>query len=196
MRAAVSQNSHQDRSRRDVRADKADKADKISRVAGVADPALRDSMSSDDEQPDCEPGPPPPAGMPRLQAFSEAERRELQLERALENFYSTNLVSFDDTVSTFALEHAHELLIQGEHSLRQHELFQEFVAMLESRLEAFLLQHNSSTEELVGLARSAAERGKPWPCAEYLGAAADFQNFLALVDSAARMQGWTMPQLG
>ena len=99
-------------------------------------------------------------------------------------------------MSSFALQHAHELCIPGEHTLRQHELFQEFVAMLEARLEEFLVEHSSSTDELLGFASSAAERGEPWPCAEYLGASADFQNFLVLIESAARLQGWTMPQLG
>lgn len=158
------------------------------------------SSDEDDDSAPAPPPPPPPMAMPRLQKISDDETRELKLQRALESFYSTNLVAFDQSVSEFALQHAHELLIPsnvpGEHTLRQHELFVEFVAMLDASLEAFLNEQDSSTDELLGFVQAAAARGQDWPCAEYLGAAADFECFLNLVDSAARMQGWTMPQLG
>ena len=156
-----------------------------------------DSSDDDPEEELPEP-PPPPPGMPMLMRLSDEETRDLKLQRALEDFYSTNLVSFDQHVNNFALDHAHELYVgvgSEEHSLRQHELFEQFVQIIDEALEMFLAEQQSSTEELYSYASAAAERGQPWPCAEYLGAAADFESFLELMQNAAKMQGWTVNQI-
>ena len=157
--------------------------------------------SEDEEPPPPAPPPPPPFAIPTIAKLSDDEIRAVALQRALESFYSTNLVSFDQHVNEFALSHAHELLVRDgdagtQHTLRQHELFLEFVNLVDGALEAFLAEQQSSTEELMHFASAAAAQGKGWPCAEYLGAAADYESFIELMENAAKLQGYTLSQLG
>ena len=138
--------------------------------------------------------PPPPlgsGGVPRIPSLTAEESRAVALQRALE----MELPSLEQIVTTLVQPLVPELMAvdsgtqytHSQHELLREELYPKYIEQLEGSLNELLAKHDASAEELYELARTAAERGQPWPCAEYLGAADDFNNFLVLVQGVAKV---------
>ena len=129
--------------------------------------------------------------MPKIARLTAEEQREVALQRALE----TRLPSLEQIIATLVEPLIPELMAVDEgtqythdqYKLLREDLYPKYIELLEEVLEVLLAECDSSSEELFEAARAAAGRGKPWPCAEFLGAADDFHRFLSLVQSAVSM---------
>lgn len=142
---------------------------------------------------DCAPPPPPlgSGGVPKISRLTPEEAREVKLQRALE----MQLPSLEQIVAGLVEPILAELMAvdagtqytHDQYTLIKDELYPKYITLLEEVLEVLLAENESSAEELYEAAKAAAERGQPWPSADFLAAADDFHRFLALVESTVRV---------
>ena len=76
----------------------------------------------------------------------------------------------------------------AEHPLRYHELYLQYTAMLEQKLEAFLQENASSVQELLARVASASERSHT--CIDYLLASTEYSEFLNLMLDFRSLSQW------
>ena len=97
----------------------------------------------------------------------------------LENFFSGP--DLTTAISDFAAEHGgefHPLPEGAEHPLQWHERYLQYCGMIESKLEAFLQQHGTTTERLYAACRAG---DGSHTCVEYLLASTEYLSFLQLM---------------
>jgi len=100
----------------------------------------------------------------------------------LEDFIESD--AFNSVVRQFAAEHAHKfkpVTANEEHPLHYHELYRQYEALLETSLEAFLVEHGATVAQLVECVRGAQSRSEPLACVDLLLATSDYAAFLELM---------------
>lgn len=115
--------------------------------------------------------------------YVPADGAHSDILQKLEDFFSDPALT--SSISDFASSHAAEIVplaLDAEHPLRYHELYLQYTAMIEQRLEAFLVEESSSVEQLVNLVASTPpdERVK-FTCIDYLIASTEYAKFLELM---------------
>mmetsp|Transcript_57175 Transcript_57175/g.124235 ORF Transcript_57175/g.124235 Transcript_57175/m.124235 type:complete len:101 (+) Transcript_57175:899-1201(+) len=77
---------------------------------------------------------------------------------------------------------------QIEHPLRWNELYQEYVSMIESKLEEFLAAESIPIEDVIAAVSDSIQRQHT--CIDYLLATTEYPSFLQLMQDFVSMQDW------
>mmetsp|Transcript_16446 Transcript_16446/g.38678 ORF Transcript_16446/g.38678 Transcript_16446/m.38678 type:complete len:113 (+) Transcript_16446:35-373(+) len=101
---------------------------------------------------------------------------------ALEEWFMED-PSLEMSFQEFAAKHAHEFDDSEEHKLKHMDLYKDFCAMFESKLEDFITSKGFSIEQFMEAAKAAEAQGGH-DAVNYILATADFDVFLQIMREA------------
>lgn len=149
---------------------------------------------------------------PQQSSEAEAVQDQRGLLDKIEDFCS--MPDFTDSISDFAAQHSQEFAtgpIEGEHpvrhaayrrtahcrhdscqctsrQLRWHELYLQYTALIEGKLEAFLKEQGVPVAAMLSAAQS--DDSGAYTCIDYLVASTEYDSFLQLMHDFCAMSAW------